>query len=114
MGWPAVRQCSVACCDGGVSQHPTCPHSAHCRRCTHQPPVASHSTQPVPLGWTATLMPSVTISQLPRINRWSEAQVFFDDDDGDTPGTITLLTMRTLLTPLATPYACRARASSSG
>src|SRR5215472_15512688 len=30
-----------------------CPHSAHRRRCSHQPPAASHSAQPVPLGGTA-------------------------------------------------------------
>ena len=28
-----------------------CPHSAHRRRCSHQPFDARHSTQPVPLGF---------------------------------------------------------------
>jgi len=65
-----VCQCSVACCEGDVSQQPTCPHSAQRRRCTHQPPVASHSTQPVPLGGTVALMPAVTINQLPECQAW--------------------------------------------
>ena len=29
-----------------------CPHAAQRRRWTHQPPTASHSTHPVPLGGT--------------------------------------------------------------
>ena len=41
--------CLLACCDGEESQQPMWPHCAHRRRCTHQPPAASHSTQPVPL-----------------------------------------------------------------
>src|SRR3954453_6886801 len=46
--------CAVACCDGDVSQQPMWPHRAQRRRWNHQPPVASHSTQPVPLGLAAT------------------------------------------------------------
>ena len=36
------------------SQQPTCPHSAQRRKCPHQPPLASHSTQPMPLGAAVT------------------------------------------------------------
>src|SRR5215467_16023520 len=53
MRWPVDLKCALACCEGEVSQHPICPHCAQRRRCTHQPPTASHSTQPVPLGGTA-------------------------------------------------------------
>ena len=37
-----------------------CPHSTHLRRCSHHPPPAEHSTQPVPLGLAAGLMPSLS------------------------------------------------------
>ena len=37
-----------------------CPHSAHLRRCSHQPPPAKHSTQPVPLGLAVGLIPSLS------------------------------------------------------
>jgi hypothetical protein len=53
MGCPVSRQCADACRASESSQHPMCPHAAQRRRCTHQPPIASHSTQPVPLGGTA-------------------------------------------------------------
>jgi hypothetical protein len=33
---------------GELSQHPTCPHSTHIRRCTQVPPLARHSWHP---GW---------------------------------------------------------------
>src|ERR1700729_2891703 len=33
-----------------------CPHSAQRRKCSHQPPLAKHSTQPSPLGLTAGLI----------------------------------------------------------
>src|SRR6185312_1254163 len=36
-----------------------CPHSAHLRRWNHHPPKAKHSTQPVPLGLAAGLIPSL-------------------------------------------------------
>src|SRR5215469_1040311 len=36
------------------------PHSAHLRRCNHHPPRAKHSTQPVPLGFTVGLIPSLS------------------------------------------------------
>src|SRR5271169_5748012 len=36
------------------------PHSAHRRRCNHHPPAPEHSTQPVPLGLTAGLIPSLS------------------------------------------------------
>src|SRR5215467_8302317 len=34
-----------------------CPHSAQRRRCSHQPPVARHSTHPSPLASDAGLIP---------------------------------------------------------
>src|SRR5580704_11369763 len=37
-----------------------CPHCAHLRRCNHHPPAPEHSTQTVPLGLTAGLMPSLS------------------------------------------------------
>src|SRR5579864_6044107 len=37
-----------------------CPHSTHLRRCSHHPPTAEHSTQPVPLGLAAGFMPSLS------------------------------------------------------
>jgi ribosome-associated toxin RatA of RatAB toxin-antitoxin module len=37
-----------------------CPQAAQRRRCTHQPPAASHSMQPVPLGGTAGSTESLT------------------------------------------------------
>src|SRR4029077_3468185 len=36
------------------------PHSAHLRRCNHHPPRAKHSTQPVPLGSAAGLIPPLS------------------------------------------------------
>ena len=53
--------CAVACWAGEESQQPTWPHCAHRRRCTHQPPAASHSTHPVPDGVAAGSMPFVTV-----------------------------------------------------
>src|ERR1700754_4819949 len=53
IGCPVSRQWAEACRANESSQHPMCPHDAQRRRCTHQPPTASHSTQPVPLGGTA-------------------------------------------------------------
>src|SRR4051812_20257767 len=52
--------CFEACWFGEVSQQPMCPHSTHRRRCNHHPFIAEHSTQPVPLGLTAVLMPSLS------------------------------------------------------
>jgi hypothetical protein len=37
-----------------------CPHSAHRRRCSHQPFDAKHSTQPDPLGLAFGLIPSIS------------------------------------------------------
>ena len=42
------------------SRQPMYPHSAHLRRCNHHPPRAKHSTQPVPLGLAAGLIPSLS------------------------------------------------------
>jgi hypothetical protein len=61
-GWPGNCACTVACCAGELSQQPMCPHWAHRRRCSHQPPVASHSTQPVPLGGIETSIPGVAFT----------------------------------------------------
>ena len=41
-----------------------CPHCAHRRRWTHQPPAASHSTQPVPLGGTEGSIPGISVIKL--------------------------------------------------
>src|SRR5216683_6811719 len=59
-GCPVSAACAVACCMGEVSQQPMCPHCAHRRRCTHQPPAASHSTQPSPLGGTEGSIPAIS------------------------------------------------------
>src|SRR5215467_7991853 len=70
MTWcPVAFAWLVACCDGELSQQPMCPHIAHRRRCSHQPPAASHSAQPVPLGGTAGSMPSVIVMCC--LQRWS-------------------------------------------
>ena len=61
-GCPVASKCAVACWAGLLSQHPTWPHCAHRRRCTHQPPDASHSTQPGPDGATSGSMPAVVIT----------------------------------------------------
>jgi ribosome-associated toxin RatA of RatAB toxin-antitoxin module len=53
IGWPLAFQCAVACFINESSQQPMWPQAAQRRRCTHQPPDASHSTQPVPLGTAA-------------------------------------------------------------
>src|SRR5450755_2390601 len=63
-GCPDSAACALACCMGEVSQHPMCPHWAHRRRCTHQPPAASHSTHPLPLGGTDVSMPAISLIQL--------------------------------------------------
>ena len=65
MGCPDSRQCADACRANESSQHPTCPHAAHRRRCTHQPPAASHSTQPAPLGGTAGSTAALMQASLP-------------------------------------------------
>src|SRR5262249_17386884 len=67
MGCPASRQCADACRASESSQHPMCPHAAHRRRCTHHPPAASHSTQPVPLGGTAGSTAVVMDASLPGV-----------------------------------------------
>src|ERR1700679_3457736 len=55
-------KCAGACFMGESLQQPTCPHSAQRRRCSHQPlPDAKHSTQPVPLGFTVGLTPSILL-----------------------------------------------------
>ena len=48
IGCPVAWKCLVACWLGELSQHPTCPHSTHSRRCTQVPPLARHSWHP---GW---------------------------------------------------------------
>src|SRR6516164_836365 len=52
-----------------------CPHSTHLRRCSHHPPTAEHSTQPVPLGLAAGLMPSLSefIYTAPMLIGWRNA-----------------------------------------
>src|ERR1039457_2083309 len=58
---PVAAACALACCEGEVSQQPICPHWAHRRRCSHQPPAASHSAQPVPLGATVGSIPCISV-----------------------------------------------------
>ena len=54
-----------------------CPHSTHLRRCSHHPPTAEHSTQPVPLGLAAGLMPSLSefIYTAPMLIGWRNAVI---------------------------------------
>lgn|SRR4051794_29685480 len=65
-----------------------CPHSTHLRRCSHHPPAAEHSRQPVPVGLVARLMPSFSgfIGQLTGTDR---------DHDGciraETPPLVTIV-----------------------
>ena len=56
--------CFEACWFGELSQQPIRPHSAHLRRCSHQPPVAKQSTQPVPVGFAFGLIPSLKLHGL--------------------------------------------------
>src|SRR5919107_1624563 len=51
-GCPDSPACRRACWEGEESQQPMWPQAAHRRRWNHHPPVASHSTQPGPLGGT--------------------------------------------------------------
>src|ERR1700722_15828225 len=60
-GCPSDFACADACCDGELSQHPMWPHWAQRRRCSHQPPLALPSAQPVPLGGTEGSMPGISV-----------------------------------------------------
>jgi hypothetical protein len=60
-GCPVAVAWALAYCMGEVSQQPMCPHCAHRRRWTHQPPAASHSTQPVLLGGTEGSIPAISL-----------------------------------------------------
>jgi hypothetical protein len=60
--------CFEACWFGELSQQPIRPHSAHLRRCSHQPPVAKQSTQPVPVGFAFGLIPSLKLHGLSFLN----------------------------------------------
>jgi hypothetical protein len=51
-----LRKCLRAWRFFESSQHPTCPHVLHKRRCTQVSPIARHSWQPFPLGLTAFTM----------------------------------------------------------
>src|SRR5712692_5389360 len=72
-GCRVAAACAVACCMGEVSQQPMCPHCAHRRRCTHQPPAASHSTQPSPLGGTEGSIPGISVIQCLPLIQFSSA-----------------------------------------
>ncbi|MGB8034756.1 MAG: hypothetical protein WCF03_13155 [Nitrososphaeraceae archaeon] len=61
MGWPVLALCFEACWFGELSQQPIRPHWAHLRRCSHHPPIAKQSTQPVPVGFAVGLIPSLKI-----------------------------------------------------
>ena len=45
-GWRVAWKCLVACLFFELSQHPTCPHPRHRRRCTQVSPIARHSSHP--------------------------------------------------------------------
>ena len=55
-GGCSAWKCAVACLLGDWSQHPTCPHCRHRRRCTHLPPMRRQSSQPVLLGVTSRMV----------------------------------------------------------
>ena len=59
----------AACRANESSQQPMWPQAAQRRRCTHQPPSASHSTQPVPLGGTVGSTEAVMKASLPATNQ---------------------------------------------
>jgi xanthosine utilization system XapX-like protein len=61
MGWPVLALCFEACWFGELSQHPIRPHWVHLRRCSHHPPVAKQSTQPVLVGLAVGLIPSLKL-----------------------------------------------------
>src|SRR5580765_4449289 len=46
IGCAVSWKCAVACLFGDWSQQPIFPQIWHMRRCTHQPPVLRHSSQP--------------------------------------------------------------------
>ena len=50
-----------ACWFGVLSQQPIRPHLAHLRRCSHHPPVAKQSKQPVPVGFAVELRLSLKL-----------------------------------------------------
>src|ERR1700744_5470882 len=52
IGCLVLWKCFVACLFGEESQHPTCPHSMHIRKCTHVPPIFKQSSQPLADGFT--------------------------------------------------------------
>src|SRR5579872_914433 len=71
IGCPVAAACLDACWLGELSQQPICPHSAHRRRCSHQPlGEARHSTHPSPLGFEAGLIPRLSffISDFPFVS----------------------------------------------
>lgn len=53
--------CFEACWFGELSQQPIRPHWVHLRRCSHHPPVARQSTQPVLVGFAVGLIPSLKL-----------------------------------------------------
>ena len=59
-GWPLDLKCFVACRRGESSQHPTCPHVRHSRRCTQATPSLRHSSQPLALGCTLLMLDKCT------------------------------------------------------
>src|ERR1700720_3012432 len=86
MGCLVSRQCADACLANESSQHPMCPHAAQRRKCTHQPPIASHSTHPAPLGGTEGSMAALMQASLPVLERiptrLQTAQCRFESDWG--------------------------------
>src|SRR5947209_12409140 len=59
IGCDVSWKCAVACLFGELSQQPIFPQIWHMRRCTHQPPVFRHSSQPaMSAGTSATRISS--------------------------------------------------------
>src|ERR1700722_18647151 len=82
MACPVSRQCPDASRASESSQHPMCPHAAQRRRWNHQPPTASHSTHPVPLGGTDGSMAAVMQASLPLLERQPHKTLNLSDSLG--------------------------------
>src|ERR671916_3452659 len=74
MGWPVERAWAEACRFGELSQQPVCPHDWHIRRCTHQLPLARHSSQPAMLSGSSVTWMLSRCQQLALIGRTSQYQ----------------------------------------
>src|SRR5437763_16403330 len=66
IGCDVSWKCAVACLFGELSQQPIFPQLWHMRRCTHQPPVFRHSSQPATSAGTSVTWISSRWVQLTR------------------------------------------------